>query len=167
MAKRPRNLASLGVPHEQYTAFYLYPTSSAAIEIVQDERNSERRRENPVDPTRPLLRIGLERSAKDPSRLVSFGRKIDGNDVLLPKNWSKTDQCYFDISVRSGEIVLMTLPVETVPNSSYRLVIAISTIERCGSHFHGKPLSYQITFIISICKTRNSNYTLIVLQMDH
>ncbi|RKL46607.1 hypothetical protein BFJ70_g3093 [Fusarium oxysporum] len=87
------------------TVFYLTPESDYALEIIQHPDNSNRTCQNPRDPKMLCLRIGLDQKSKSPPYLVSFGRR-DHNDVILNKYFPKTDQCYFDFSKETGELLL-------------------------------------------------------------
>ncbi|RKK16076.1 hypothetical protein BFJ66_g6068 [Fusarium oxysporum f. sp. cepae] len=87
------------------TVFYLTPESDYALEIIQHPDNSSRTCQNPRDPKMLCLRIGLDQKSKSPPYLVSFGRR-DHNDVILNKYFPKTDQCYFDFSKETGELLL-------------------------------------------------------------
>ncbi|KAJ9137663.1 Cell division control protein 15 [Pleurostoma richardsiae] len=90
---------------EPGTVFYLIPENEEALEIVDHEANSSRRRVDPSNVSRRFLRIGLDQPAKIPSRLVTFGRFHFTNDIILHK-FPNTDQCYFDFHPITGELLL-------------------------------------------------------------
>ncbi|KAL8941495.1 MAG: hypothetical protein Q9211_001800 [Gyalolechia sp. 1 TL-2023] len=91
---------------EPGTVFYLFPDSDAAVEIVKDDANRERRRVDPDNVSRLFLRIGFDPPSKVPGRLATFGRIPFANDVILNQTWSKSDQCYFNIHPTTGELLL-------------------------------------------------------------
>ncbi|KAG9499708.1 hypothetical protein J7337_008167 [Fusarium musae] len=91
--------------HTDQAVFYLAPANEFALDIVRHPENSNRRCQDPRDPKKLCLRIGLDQESKSPPYLVSFGRR-DHNDVILDKYFPRTDQCYFEFNKESGELLL-------------------------------------------------------------
>ncbi|KAF5621939.1 serine threonine kinase [Fusarium sp. NRRL 52700] len=87
------------------TVFYLTPRNEFALDIVKHPDNSNRTCQDPTDPKKLSLRIGLDQESKSPPCLVSFGRS-DHSDVVLCNCSPETDQCYFDFNKESGELLL-------------------------------------------------------------
>ncbi|KLP11498.1 Uncharacterized protein Y057_10061 [Fusarium fujikuroi] len=86
------------------TVFYLSSRNRYASEIIKHPDNSNRTCQDPKDPKKLCLRIGLDQESKSPPFLVSFGRR-DQNDVILGKGFPNA-QCYFDFNNESGELLL-------------------------------------------------------------
>jgi hypothetical protein len=62
--------------------------------------------QDPDDPSKRALIVSFDRPSKIPGYLVRFGRNVDTNDIILPKGWSRTDQCYLDVHPTTEEVLL-------------------------------------------------------------
>lgn len=97
--------------HISGTIFYLHPENELAAAIVFLSQNDGRRCLHPdgkSTATLACLRIGIDQKLKNAPYLARFGR-CSHNDVILPKQFSRNDQCYFDFNKETGELVLHDL----------------------------------------------------------
>jgi hypothetical protein len=63
--------------------------------------------QDPDDPSKQALRVTYDLPLRKQTKgvLLSIGRH-SGNDILLPKGWSKQNRCYFDLQPRTNEVLL-------------------------------------------------------------
>ena len=87
------------------TVFYLEPLNDSAFQIVDDDINTNWRRVDPNNVSRRFLRVGLDETARIPSRLVTFDRLPLAADIIL-REFPNTDQYYFDFYPITGELLL-------------------------------------------------------------
>jgi hypothetical protein len=91
---------------ESEAIFDLFPAPGVATEIVRNNHSSEQFRQNPNDPSKIALTVRFHVPSKVPGYLTKFGRQVSTNDVILPKEFSRTDQLYFDLHPETKEVLL-------------------------------------------------------------
>ncbi|KAI9791199.1 MAG: hypothetical protein M1816_004191 [Peltula sp. TS41687] len=103
---------------EELIWFWLFPANVAAQKVVNDRSNHSCVQRDPADWSRAAIRVGFANEPKDPTRLLSFGRDSERNDVILAGPQFDKDQCHFFVNEESGELLLR----DTSPRNTTKLL---------------------------------------------